>query len=157
MKSYEKDLQESITSSQTVHKSIFQHSLDKQGTPQNDSAKFDLGLDPLVSLPAEGKAEYLTVFNSLTRQKDESISFLVETSKYQTICISDKNNYLLKHQVSPYFNRSVFIFFFRACDRHAQTLKNPNIQIFKHLQSWVNIDFYLEFSLVKKVFGLSLF
>ena len=111
MKSYEQDLQRAITSSQIIQKSIFQHFLDKNLEFEKESKLFDLALNPLVTLPTEGKAAYLTVFNSLTRQKEELISFLIETSKYETICLYDKDKVLLKHQVSPYFNRSVVVYF----------------------------------------------
>ena len=110
MKSYEQDLQRAITSSQIIQKSVLQHFLDKNLEFEKESKLFDLALNPLVTLPTEGKAAYLTVFNSLTRQKEELISFLIETSKYETICVQDKDNALLKHQVSPYFNRSVCVY-----------------------------------------------
>ena len=113
MKSYEQDLQRAITSSQIIQKSVFHHFLDKNLEFENESKIFELALNPLVTLPTEGKAAYLTVFNSLTRQKEEFISFLIETSKYETICVHDKDNVLLKHQVSPYLNRSVLVYFDR--------------------------------------------
>ena len=105
MKSYENDLQESIASSQTIHKSVLQHFMNKEETKIEIGSS--LASNPVLNVPVE-EAEFLTVFNSLTRQRAEAISFLIEASKYETICVRDKDNVLLKHQVGPYFNRSVF-------------------------------------------------
>ena len=107
MKTFEQDLQLAINSSQLIHKSVLHQILGKNLNLKSDSTVFDLSLNPLVSLPSEGQVAYVTVFNSLTRTKDEIISFRIETSKNETICgIRDKDNVLVKHQVSPYFDRS---------------------------------------------------
>ncbi len=118
MRRYEEYLWESILQSQIIHKSTLLYILAKSKSqiPNNNFRPIQNIYDPkikglnnnsLVPIVDVEKGELLAVFNSATRIKRESISFLIKAKKRQKkkICVQDKNGIFHQLQFGPYFNR----------------------------------------------------